>query len=303
MLPGLLLCWRHQHDKKMLRMAKKLGDFYVATNDAICSPSRIKEYSDFVNGNEGIETCYFPAIEGLAMLYSDTKDPRYLEQARKMADLFLKHFDGNRNGHWSGHLMAWRGVLFLYEVTGDARYLDLCEAKWAVHLRDFVSLGGAIGGIGDGFFHDHCFHEDWLRWNLELWRMTGKVRYLDVVDSLVHNSYGEQQVPTGGFGGVCWEGTLGVASSDGVIRDSICDQPFCCDYTGPGGLVYYKAFLAAGTDRAIYVNFFDDFASCVEAAGTLWQVAVCNKQDMPAGLWTEIRLFRRTRRQRTLFGS
>ena len=230
-------------------------------------------------------------IEGLAMLYADTKDRRYLDVARKMAELFIDHFDGNRNGHWSGHLMSWRGVLFLYEVTGQRRYLDLCQAKWAIHIRDFASLGGAIGGVADGFFHDHCFHEDWLRWNLELWRLTGNVRYLDVVERLVHNSYGEEQAATGGFGGVCWEGTLGVGSSDGVIRDSVLDQPYCCDYTGPAGLVYYKAFLAAGNEHGIYVNFFDNFTSRVKAAGSDWQVAARNTQDWPRGLWTtEVRL-------------
>ena len=64
MLAGLLTCWRHQHDENMLRMAKKLGDFYVRTGDVFCSPARIEEYKDFVNGNEGIETCYFPRSKG-----------------------------------------------------------------------------------------------------------------------------------------------------------------------------------------------------------------------------------------------
>ena len=244
MLAGLVTCWRCQHDATTLRMAKKLGDFYVRTGDALCASKRIEEYKTFVNGNEGIESCYFPAIEGLAMLYAETKDDRYLRQARRMADLFVDQFPENRNGHWSGHLMDWRGVLFLYEMTGERRYLDACQARWNAILQKDISLGGGI--IADGI--DTCFFEDWLRLSLELWRLTGNVRCLDAVERLVHNVYGEQQAPNGGFGFRLWEKDIG-AASDGVIRTSVPNSPWCCDYMGPGGLVYDKSYQAAGTDR------------------------------------------------------
>jgi len=287
MLAGLVTCWRCQRDEQMLRMAKKLGDFYVGTGDVFCSPQRIEEYKSFVNGNEGIETCYFPAIEGLATLYAETEDARYLKQARRMADLFLEHFTENRNGHWSGHLMDWRGVLFLYDVTGERYYLNACQIRWDDLLQNKISLGGGI--IANGI--DTCFFEDWLRLSLELWRLTGNVRCLDAVERLVHNVYGEQQTPNGGFGYRCWEGAIG-AASNGITRTSVPNSPWCCDYMGPGGLLYYKSYQAAGSDDAVYVNFFDSFTSQVKAAGVNWQITARNTQDVPGGLWTsEISLF------------
>ena len=159
------------------------------------------------------------------MLYAETKDGHYLKQARKMAELFIAHFTGNRNGHWSGHLMSWRGVLFLYEVTGERRYLDLCQARWAIQIQRFRFARRRHRRRRRRHFHDTCFHEDWLRWNLELWRLTGNVRYLDAVERLVHNSYGEQQAATGGFGGYAGRERSASASSDGVIRDSVLDRP------------------------------------------------------------------------------
>ena len=281
MLAGLMTCWNQLHDEAMLRMAKKLGDYYVRTGDALCSPKRVEQYKLFVNANEGIESCYFPAIEGLVMLYAETKDQRYLEQARKMADMFLEHFHELKNGHWSGYLMDWRGVLFLYEVAGERRCLDACQAKWEWLLQNKISLGGGI--VVDGI--DTCFFEDWLRLSLELWRLTGNTRCLDAVERLVHNVYGEQQTPNGGFGYRCWEGDIG-AASNGVIRTSVPNSPWCCDYMGPGGLVYYKSFLATGDDKNIYVNFFDDFTSRVKAAGGGWQVKSRNRQDLRHGQWT-----------------
>ena len=74
-------------------------------------------------------------------------------------------------------------------------------------------------------------------------------------------------------------GRLG-AASNGVIRTSVPNSPWCCDYMGPGGLVYYKSFLATGDDKNIYVNFFDDFTSRVKAAGGGWQVKSRNRQDL-----------------------
>ena len=68
------------------------------------------------------------------MLYRATKDDRYLKQAQRMAEFFTK-FDALPIDHSHGNLSAWRGILQLYEITGDRKYLDRARAKWDLAVK------------------------------------------------------------------------------------------------------------------------------------------------------------------------
>jgi hypothetical protein len=273
LLVGLIACAREYGDPQILAAAKRLGDFYVTTAGQLYNPNREAEYR--ASGTYGHSyTCnYFPAIEGLAMLYNATKDGRYLKQAQQMAEFFLK-FDVLPIDHSHGNLSAWRGILQLYEITGDRKYLDRARAKW-----DLAVKGGyvwPIGGIGerwDVFYRagESCSEADWLRFCLDLWRFTGETRYLDVADRLLHNQYPVSQCDTGGYGDLYFDGdpAAGPIAAIGTL-----EADYCCCFAGPLALHFSKSYLAAGSDRGIYVNLPFDFTSSVKAGGRDWRVAV-----------------------------
>ena len=290
LLVGLVTAAQVFHDPQLLASARRLGDFYVNTADQLCSPAREAEYHASGTGGDGYTCCYFPAIEGLAMLYRQTHDERYLKMARRMAEFFRK-FDALPIDHSHGNLCAWRGILDLYDITGDRQYLDRARAKWQAAID-----GGYVwptGGIGEHWFVNYgidegCSESDWLRFCLDLWRYTGEGRYLDVAERLLYNQYLANQCPNGGYGARHFEGQ---ASGPNTALPAIEEWNFCCNFHGPLGLFYAKSYLATGSERGIMVNFPEDFSAPVQAGGRTWQVNVHNVSTCrPGGVQLEIEL-------------
>jgi hypothetical protein len=287
LLVGLVTAGRLFHDPQLMASARRLGDFYVNTADQLCSPAREAEYHASGTGGDGYCCCYFPAIEGLAMLYRETKDDRYLKMARRMAEFFRK-FDVLPIDHSHGNLCAWRGILELYEITGDRGYLDRARAKW-----DAAVNGGYVwptGGIGEHWYlnfgiDEGCSESDWLRFCLDLWRYTGEGRYLDVAERLLHNQYLANQCANGGYGARHFEGQ---PSGPTTALPALEEWNFCCNFHGPLGLFYTKSYLAAGSDRGVMVNFPEDFSAPVQAGGRTWQVTVHSRPQYMEGPGAEV---------------
>jgi hypothetical protein len=282
LLVGLVTAARQFHDGDLLASARRLGDFYVNTVDQLCSPAREAEYRSSGTYGDSYTCCYFPAIEGLAMLYCATKDDRYLKHAERMAEFFTK-FDSLPIEHSHGNLCAWRGILDLYEITANRTYLDRAKAKWDAAMKG--SFVWPLGGVGEHWhvsFHgdEGCSESDWLRFSLDLWRFTGQTRYLDIAERLLANQYATNQCPNGGYG-------MAYLDSDeaGPIAaiEKIEEWPFCCSFHGPLGLHFLKSYLAVGSDRGVIVNFPYDFVAPVKAAGREWSVSVRGKSDYVQG--------------------
>jgi len=273
MLVGLVTASLKLNDQELLTAARRLGDFYVNTGDQLCSPGREAEFRS-TGSDAASYTCgYFPAMEGLVMLYNATKEERYLHQAQRMAEWFKK-FDNLPIDHSHANLSAWRSILDLYQVTDKKAYLDEAISKW-----DKAVGGGfvwAFGGVGEHWnvnskWTEGCSESDWLRFNLSLWRWTGETRYLDMAERLLENLYLGEQTPNGGFGMRQFdvEASGPICTFGGVYE---CE--FCCSFHGPLGLYFLKSFLATGSNRNIYVNLPFNFVAPVKAGGNDWRVSV-----------------------------
>lgn len=285
LLVGLVTAAQEYNDPMLLAAARRLGDFYVNSAEQLCSPSREADYKSSGTYGDGYQCCYFPAIESLALLYCATKEERYLAHARRMADFFQK-FDVLPVEHSHGNLCAWRGILELHAITGERAYLDRAIAKWEAAVKGgYVWPGGGIGEHWAVFFpgDEGCSHSDWLRFNLDLWRFTGETRYLDMAERLLHNQYLANQCANGGYG---WRNFDGDACGPIATRGSVDEWPFCCSFHGPLGLHFLKGYLAAGSERGIFVNFPLDFTAPVKASGREWQLAVKSTRDLRQRLGT-----------------
>ena len=144
-------CWprRRSSTTKVSAAARRLGDFYVNSADQLCSPAREADYRSSGSGGDGYMCCYFPAIEGLVSLHRATGEARYLKQAERMAEFFAK-FDTLPVDHSHGNLCIWRGILMLYEVTKERKYLERARAKWTAAMH-----GGFVwplGGVGEHWY-------------------------------------------------------------------------------------------------------------------------------------------------------
>jgi hypothetical protein len=273
LLAGLVTAAQRRQRPEMLAAARRLGDFYVSTGDVFCSPAREAELRATGNAGDSYTCCYFPAIEGLALLYGATHEERYLQQAERMAGWFKK-FDVLPVGHSHGNLCAWRGILELYELTGKRAYLEGALAKWERAVQGgFVWSSGGVGECWYVFFHhdEGCSESDWLRFNLELWRCTGQTRFLDMAERLLLNQYAANQCANGGYGVREFDGE---PSGPIGTRGDAGECNYCCSFHGPLGLYILKSYLAAGSDRGVFVNFPLDFVSVVKSGKRDWRVTV-----------------------------
>ncbi len=276
LLVGLLAASQEFHDESLLAAARRLGDFYVNSADQLCTPAREADYRSSGSGGDGYMCCYFPAIEGLVSLHRATGEARYLKQAERMAEFFAR-FDVLPVEHSHGNLCAWRGILMLYDVTRERKYLERARAKWTAAM-----LGGFVwplGGVGEHWYvsfngDEGCSESDWLRFNLDLWRFTGEVCYLEMAERLLRNQYLMNQCPNGGFGMCHVDGdSAGPIGTDGMLDE----WPFCCSFHGPLGLHFLKGYLATGSQRGVFVDFPFDFTAPVHAAQRDWLVKVQSK--------------------------
>ncbi|HOX59849.1 MAG TPA: glycoside hydrolase family 127 protein [Verrucomicrobiota bacterium] len=273
LLIGLPVAARATGDPRLWEAARRLGDFYVNSAAHLCAPAREAEFRATGTYGVGYTCCYFPAIEGLAWLYRDTGDERYLRQAERMAEVFRK-FDALPIDHSHGNLCAWRGILALYEIAGKQPFLTAAQAKWDQAMR-----GGYVwplGGIGEHFYKDYpgdegCSESDWLRFNLELWRFTGECRYLEMAERLLRNQYAANQCANGGYG---WRNFDGDGVGPVATRGKVDEWNVCCNFHGPLGLHSLKGYLAAATTNRILVNFFADFSAPVRVGSEEWRVTV-----------------------------
>lgn len=272
MLIGLVEAWNAIHNKDALDMAIKLGDYYVNTDKYYDHASLVNQF-----GSEaaGFQTCYFNAIEGLVRLYQATKDKRYLEQARKMAQLMMASSPlGEMHSH--GRLCADRGFLDLYEVTKDRQYLDYVIRDENAYRTQYLFPTGGISEMTVRSWNrdEGCSEADWLRLNLRLWRLTGTDMYLDTAEMDLLNEMEVNQFPNGGFGHHVYYEEDGLM--DGYQPNSTPgtqEAYWCCSIHGPRALLEVPWYCAAVQDKTIFVNLYEPVKTELKVGGdmvTIW---------------------------------
>jgi len=273
LLVGLLEAHAATGRPELLRAARGIGDFYVSTADQLMDPAREAQYRATGSYAEGYVTDYFPAIEGLVRLYHATHEACYLEQAERMAE-FFRRFDRLPIDHSHGNLIAHHGLLLLHETTGKPEYLARPLARWQEAIE-----GGYVwptGGVGEKFHvacatDEGCSEADWLRLNLDLWRITGETRFLDSAERLLANHYPMNRAANGGYGHhqfVCdAEGPL-------VVKPDFTEAVWCCTFHGLLGIDTLKRYIVVGSEQGIVVNFPLEATVKVRAGEGLWKVTV-----------------------------
>ncbi len=290
LLVGLLEAHRASGREDLLGCARRIGDFYVATADRFLDPKREKEYRATGSYAAGYVTDYFPAIEGLVRLYKVTKTDRYLHQAERMA-AFFQRFDQLPIDHSHGNLTTHHGLVLLSEVTGNGAYLQRVLDHWRQAWD-----GGYVwptGGVGEKFrvaysTDEGCSEADWLRLNLDLWRVTGEARFLEAADRLLCNHYEMNRTANGGFGHhqfVCDdEGPL-------LMKPEFTEAVWCCTFHGLLGLHTLKSYLVVGSGSGLFINFpLFDVAASVRAGRGLWKVTVQRDKAEPQAITCRVRL-------------
>jgi len=273
LLVGLLEAHAAFGRPDLLKAAKRLGDFYVDTAGVLLDPAREAQYRSTGSYAAAYVTDYFPAIEGLVRLCQATGDDRYLRHAERMAD-FFQRFDRLPIDHSHGNLIAYHGLVLLHEATGKREYLQRALDRW----KDAVE-GGYVwptGGVGEMFrvscgTDEGCSEADWLRLNLDLWRITGQARFLDAAERLLCNHFAMNRAANGGYG---HRGFAGDAEGPLLVQPKFTEAVWCCTFHGLLGMHTLKSYVVAGSDRGVFVNFPFEVSAPVRALGGVWQASL-----------------------------
>ena len=269
-LIGLMEAYEETANPKALAAARKLGDYFVATDNIYCRPENLTS----VGGShaDAFSTCYFSCIEGLVSLARETGDTRYRHEAEHIARLALsmKLFDPL---HSHGRLSTLRGIVALYELTGDRSWLDGVEREWqTIFERYRLPTGGMTEMFTrSGARDEGCAVADWLRLNLVLWHATGKGRYLDEAERCLKNHFLYQQFAGGGSG----HRVMQIMDGEPVaFRSGGTDAYWCCCEHWPRALIDVARLGITTAPDGVRVNLFAGLDTTLSAAGTSWNIRV-----------------------------
>jgi DUF1680 family protein len=197
LLVGLLEYYRLKPSTEVLAACRRLGDFLVRIGPLMLSREMRDEFGAQHFASSYI--CWLQQTEGLANLYKVTKDSRYRKLAEEIAAVIVRR----PSDHVHGYLTALRGVMDLYDATGEARFLAQCEAAWqeVAESQDALITGGVPEGWSpNGHRTEGCAEADWARLSLALWKAAGNQKYRTMAERTVFNELAFNQFASGDFG-------------------------------------------------------------------------------------------------------
>ncbi len=269
LLIGLVEVYERTGDRKSLETAKKLGDYFLATDAAFNRPENIvrKPGGYYVN----FETYYLSCIEGLVALGRVTGDERYLEEGKRIGALAatVKDFE---EIHSHGRLCATRGLVDLFGVTGDSRWREAAQRDWDLFVERYRLPTGGVKEVLDKSCNrdEGCSESDWLRLNLSLWRWTGNGRCLDEAERCLKGHFIANQAPNGGGSHRTFHQIDGVPVA---FRKQSEEAWWCCSEHWPRAMADVLRYAVTSNEQGLDINLMIDYEGRAAGPGGMWKIS------------------------------
>ena len=281
---AMLMAYRTTGDRAILASTERQMDQWIEMMHRLGLPL-------FVTGQpEKVGLPSMSILKPLLMLYAETGKKTYLDYAKEMlpdwdrADGACPNFFRNADRAdalhtWYPNPSRWAksyemmscldGLLEYTRLTGDVRALETVRKIYDNLLRTELNVLGDVGYV-DQFYGaatqpnastEVCDTIHWIRLSLDLYLMTGDVRYCDAIELAYFNAF---------LAGVYRDGTWGAFAVRGTAcheTDRQCGYAYnhCCVNNVP------RTFMdmAEGTvtrDRAgvFHVNFYQDATATLD---------------------------------------
>ena len=220
-------------------------------------------------------------LEAIVLLYRATDDPRY----RQFAGYIVTHYDApggpailaslektksvRKVANAKAYEMTsnFNGILELYRVTGNRRYLDDMLTAWQdiADNRLYITGSGSSYEVYQDDFHlpngqnrnicETCVTVTWEQMNLELLRLTGQPRFADQLERTIYNHLLGAQKPTG-------DDWAYYTPLDG--HKPYDSATTCCHSSGPRGIALIPEIATmTSQDGGIVVNLYNSGVASV----------------------------------------
>lgn len=280
---GLLDYHELTGDKKSLQAASKLADHLI---------KEISESDDGLIVTKGNHRgmAASSVLEPIVRLYRLTKKTEYLTFAEEIVSQWetpkgpqlisksavdvSKRFPkpktswyGPEQGQKAYEMMScYEGLVELYRITGNPRYLQAVEATWQ-NIRDTeINIAGSgaseemwFGGAAlqtspIAHYQETCVTVTWIKLNLQLLRLTGESKYADEIEKAYYNAL---------------MGSLSHDGSDWAKYTPLVGQRLpgsgqcgmdlnCCNASGPRGQFVLPLTTVMAAADGLSVNFYVD---------------------------------------------
>ncbi len=208
-------------------------------------------------GNWYISTdtgCAYIMLDGATQAYRILKLPRLKKLVEEMIEGFLSLDLLSLSVQTHATLSALRGILRFYEITGDRQYLSAAENVFRMYLKQGMTENHAnYNWFGRPEWTEPCAVIDSFLLSADLWKLTGKIEYLEEAHSIYYNAIGYGQRPNGGFGCDTCAG-----SADQFIspREGLFEAFWCCSMRGGEGLSRAAEYCCFTAEDSICIPFY-----------------------------------------------
>lgn len=248
-LRGLCAAYRLYGDADDLRRMKNVFEgLYLPTAGHFGSYPVIREnsggevsgHSAAVQDGWRLSTdigCAFMSIDGLSDYYEVTHDDRALELLGEMTEIFDLIDKVALQAQTHCTLTAARGMLRLYKITQDRKYMGYARRIWNTYIDSgmtYTYQNYNWWGKGDTWT-EPCAIVDSVMVALELYKLDGDESALTVARRIWHNGMASAQRPNGGAG---TDNTVG-ATCD-ILASQMYEAFFCCTMRLAEGLLCVK---------------------------------------------------------------
>lgn len=189
------------------------------------------------SGNWHLSTdtgCAYIPLDGLSHAYCIYPDSPLKKQLGEMLDEMIEKFLSldpvGMKLQTHATLTATRGILRMYEATGNARYLEAAKRIFDLYLAH----GMTVNYENQNWFlrpewTEPCAVVDSFMVAMQLYAATGNEIYLPIANRILYNGMLRTQRSNGGFG-------CDTCATDGVLRTHGFEAWWCCSMRGGEGL-------------------------------------------------------------------
>ena len=281
---AMLMAYRTTGDRAILASTERQMDQWIEMMHRLGLPL-------FVTGQpEKVGLPSMSILKPLLMLYAETGKKTYLDYAKEMlpdwdrADGACPNFFRNANRAdalhtWYPNPSRWAksyemmscldGLLEYTRLTGDARALETVRKIYDNLLRTELNVLGDVGYV-DQFYGaatqpnastEVCDTIHWIRLSLDLYLMTGDVRYCDAIELAYFNAF---------LAGVYRDGTWGAFAVRGTAcheTDRQCGYAYnhCCVNNVPRTFMdMAEGTVTRDCAGVFHVNFYQDATATLD---------------------------------------
>ena len=273
-LVGLLTYYQATGDKPVLAASRRVADLLCET----FGPRK----KCLARASSHVGMASTSVLEPMAVLYRLTGEKRYLDFCHYILDVWeqppasriltslLEHGNVHKTANNKAYEMLSNlvGLMELYRIEGDARYLQACQAAWddvfnrrlypigaasyAEHfMGDFALPCGPLGDEKEPKIGEGCVTVTWLQLTLQLLKVTGLPKYANALERTLYNALPGAQSPH--TGKVCYFIPLNGYRRFGEVSHGLRPDISCCSSSIPRGLALIPECICGTVNGAVAI--------------------------------------------------